>query len=146
MCDRLAMTEASVLLLGCVATKRPYRARAKDLYCSPLWSGRRRYAESTCRPWFVVSALHGLVEPEEYLEPYDPALTDLTAAARRIWGDQVIEALALRVPLAHSMLEVHAGSAYRAAIHEPLRRRGARMVVPLAGLGLGQQLAWYRSR
>lgn len=62
---------ATALLLGCVATKRASRAPAKDLYCSPLWVRRRSYAESSCRPWFILSALHGLVEPDRPLDPYN---------------------------------------------------------------------------
>jgi hypothetical protein len=134
------------LLLGCVATKRANRAPAKDLYCSQLWFGRRRYAESTGRPWFILSALYGLVEPDQLLDPYDLALTDLAAGDRRRWGEEVVAELAARLPLDGAVLEVHAGSAYGKAIEEPLRRRGARISVPLAGLGLGQQLAWYGAR
>jgi hypothetical protein len=146
MCECLAMSEVAALLLGCVATKRACRAPARDLYCSPLWVGRRKYAESTGRPWFILSALHGLVEPLRNLDPYDLALTELVATDRRRWGESVVVELAARVHLDHAVLEVHAGSAYRNAIEEPLCRRGARMSVPLAGLGLGQQLAWYGAR
>jgi hypothetical protein len=142
----VAVVEATALLLGCVATKRPRGGPAKELYCSPLWAGRRRYAEATGQPWFVLSALYGLVEPNRRIDPYDLALTSLSAADRRQWGEAVVADLAARVPLSEACIEVHAGSAYRAAIERPLHDRGARMRVPLAGLGLGQQLAWYGGR
>lgn len=131
------------MLVGCVAKKQTGGAPAKDLYRSTLWRGRRRYAEATGLPWFILSALHGLVEPDQHLAPYNVALSDLTAADRRAWGARVVVDLAERVPLSGAVLEVHAGSAYRNAIQEPLRREGAHMTVPLQGLKLGQQLAWY---
>ena len=146
MCDRPAMSETGALLLGCVATKCANRARAKDMYCSQLWLGRRRYAESTGRPWFILSALYGLAEPDQPLDPYNLALTDLAADDRRRWGEGVVAELAARLTLGGAVFEVHAGNPYRVAIEEPLRRSGGRMSVPLAGLGLGQQLAWYARR
>ena len=137
--------EITALLLGCVKTKLEHGAPAKDLYSSQLWRGRRRYAESTGRRWFVLSACHGLVDPEQFLEPYNLALSALPAVERRAWGEHVVEQLSERVPLEGALFEVHAGSHYRIAIGEPLRRRRAQMTVPLAGLKFAHQVAWYRA-
>jgi hypothetical protein len=52
-----------MILLGCVKRKRDHPATAKDLYSSPLWAGRRAYAESSGVPWLILSAKHGLVDP-----------------------------------------------------------------------------------
>jgi hypothetical protein len=62
-------------LVGCVKTKRSFASPGKDLYASPLFRGRRRYVEASCDRWFVLSALHGLVAPDEVLEPYDVTLS-----------------------------------------------------------------------
>jgi hypothetical protein len=120
--------------VGCVAKKHTEGAPAKDLYRSRLWRGRRRYAESTGVPWFILSALQGLVEPDQHLDPYNVALTDLSASERRECGERVVADLAGPFALAGAVLEVHAGSAYRNAIQEPLRRNGAEISVPLTGL------------
>lgn len=137
--------EATALLLGCVSLKRSERAPAKDLYCSPLWRRRRAYAESSGRPWLILSALHGLVDPDELLDPYDLSLTHLSAAERRAWGERVVDALAKRLDvLTDTIFEVHAGGHYRTPIAAPLKRRGARIEAPLAHIsGVGRQLAWY---
>src|SRR4051794_40246119 len=140
------MAEATALLLGCVKRKLEHGAPAKGLYCSPLWHGRRRYAESTGHPWFILSARHGLVDPEQHLEPYDLALARLPAAERMAWGERVVAQLAERLPLDGAVLEVHAGIEYRTATAGPLQRRGARIICPLEGLKLGPQLAWYRDQ
>lgn len=61
--------------------------------------------------------MHGLVDPERRLAPYDLALTDLDARDRRAWGERVVRALARRFgDLNSKMFEVHAGAAYYAAI------------------------------
>jgi hypothetical protein len=122
----MAVSEITALLLGCVKKKLEHEAPAKDLYSSQLWKGRRGYAESTGRPWYILSARYGLVDAERLLEPYNLALSELPAVERRAWGQRVVEQLAERVSLDGAVFEVHAGSDYRTAIDEPLRRRGAR--------------------
>ena len=84
---------ARVLLLGCVKRKLDHRSLAKDLYCSPLWKRRRAYAEASGRPWRILSAKHGLVDPDALLDPYDVALGSLDAHSRREWGTRVVDAL-----------------------------------------------------
>jgi hypothetical protein len=56
---------ADVVLVGCVKTKLAHAAPARDLYTSTLFRGRRRYAEQTQRPWFILSARWGLLAPQE---------------------------------------------------------------------------------
>src|SRR3954451_23713197 len=119
MCGGNDVSGVTAVLVGCVAKKHTEGAPAKDLYRSTLWRGRRRYAESTGLPWFILSALHGLVEPDQHLDPYNVALTDLSASERREWCEGVVAHLAERLALGGALLEVHAGSAYRKAIEEP---------------------------
>jgi hypothetical protein len=139
--------DPTAILLGCVSQKRRERAPAKELYSSQLWKRRRRYAAASGRPWLILSALHGLVDPDDLLDPYDLALAQLSAVERRAWGERVVDALADRfVVLTGAVFEVHAGSDYRTAIAGPLERHGAAIYVPLAHLRLGQQLAWYAAR
>jgi hypothetical protein len=49
-------------------------APAGDLYVSSLFMGRRRFVEASCDRWFILSALHGGVDPDEVIEPYDESL------------------------------------------------------------------------
>lgn len=92
----------------------------------------------------MVSARYGLVDPREELEPYDLALAELPAAGRRRWSEQVASDLEQTVgPIAGMTVELHAGAVYRQALERPLEARRAILTAPLAGLGIGQQLAWY---
>jgi hypothetical protein len=136
-----------IILVGCVKTKRTRATAAKDLYASPLWRGRRAYAERSGEPWFILSALHGLVRPDERVEPYNLALADLSARERRDWGARVTADLQVELgTLAARRFEIHAGAPYRDALLPRLRSVGADVAVPLAGLPLGRQLQWYRAR
>ncbi len=135
------------ILLGCVKQKRASVSPARDLYRSPLWRGRRRYAEASGDPWLILSAKHGVVAPDDPLSPYDLALADLSARERRLWGAQVVHELERRLGgLEGKHLEVHAGEHYRAAIADGLERSGASLNAPLQGLRLGHQLRWYKSQ
>ena len=136
------------MLIGCVKTKRALRSPAKDLYDSPLWRCRREYAERLGGPWYILSALHGLLESDRCIDPYDLALTDLRVGARRAWSARVLDSLKQQVPsIQGKTIEIHAGAAYvEYGLEEGLRDSGAIVRRPLAQIsGVGSQQAWYRS-
>ena len=60
-----------VLLVSCSKSKLDHPAAAKELYTSPLFRHARHYAEGLGAPWFILSAEHGLVAPDEWLAPYE---------------------------------------------------------------------------
>jgi len=61
----------TIILIQCVSSKREEACKAKRLYNSTYFTRMREYAEATGEPWKILSAKHGLVDPEEVLEPYD---------------------------------------------------------------------------
>jgi hypothetical protein len=137
----------AAVLVGCVKTKQSVPARAADLYRSELFRRRRAYAEARGVPWFVISAEHGLLHPDDLVAPYDRALADQTAEYRAAWGAWVVAKLEDALgPIANRNVEVHAGSAYVDSLREPLRRRRCGLDVPLRHLRQGEQLAWYGDR
>ena len=139
----------SLILLGCVKSKLNATMAAKDLYDSPLWRCRRAYAERFRVPWYILSAKYGLLAPDTRIAPYDLALSDLPAAERRAWSEQVLENLKARVPtLNGNMIEIHAGKAYvEYGVEDGLREAGAIVHRPLAHIvGIGRQRAWYSAR
>jgi len=136
--------DADLLLVACVKAKLGVPAAARDLYISPLFKRERAFAERRGVPWFILSAEHGLVAPDEWLAPYERYLPDTPSHYRAVWGQWVVERLHLLAgPLAGRVVEVHAGAAYVDAIAEPLAVKGASLVEPLRGLTLGERLAWY---
>ncbi|MBY6364208.1 hypothetical protein HQ609_13960 [Rhodococcus corynebacterioides] len=136
--------QADVVLVGCVKSKRPEGALAKDLYTSDYFAKMRAYAESTERPWFILSAEHGLVSPNEWLEPYNCYLPDMSREYRRSWGQKVATQLEAAVgPLTGVVVDIHAGSAYVESTEAALRPLGAVVVDQLRGLSFGRRLSWY---
>lgn len=134
----------TLLLVACVKEKLSRPAAARDLYVSPLFKKERAYAERSGLPWFILSAEHGLVAPDEWLAPYERYLPDAPLSFRRAWGLWVTERLELLAgPLGGQLIEVHAGSAYVDALRVPMAGKGAALNEPLAGLAMGRRLAWY---
>jgi endonuclease-3 len=132
-------------LVGCVKSKATSPAPAQELYTSAMFHGRRAYVERSCDRWFVLSAKHGLVDPDEIIEPYDVSLKDQPVSARAQWAGGVVTELERRVgPLGRFEFEIHAGSAYRDhGLVDALRRAGAGVSIPAEGMSQGQQLALY---
>lgn len=142
---RRALSAApDLVLVGCVKTKLDRPAPARDLYVSPLFRKARAYAEQSGAPWFILSAEHGLVSPDTVLDPYNRYLPETSRDYRAAWGRRVVADLGRAAgTLAGKVVEAHAGMAYTRAIEAGLHAAGAELVEPLAGLGLGQRLAWY---
>jgi hypothetical protein len=132
-------------LVGCVRQQGAGKAPARDLFVSPLFRARRAYVERTCERWYVLSALHGLVAPDEVLAPYDLKLKSLSQAERRAWSGRVLAQLdAALGALGELTFELHAGASYtNEGLVRGLRARGAAVELPAAGLGEAQELAFY---
>ena len=129
-----------VYLVACVSQKLDRRARAADLYRSDWFRKARTYVEEAGSPWYVLSAAHGLVAPSKRLDPYDVTLRDLSAAERRRWGEKTVSQLRRAIGARHpGPIVFLAGRLYR----EPLLAfAGKRAVIPMQGMGIGQQKAW----
>jgi len=141
-------TDAELILVGCVSSKRPEASLAKDLYKSTLWDKRRRYAEATNRPWAILSAEYGLVQPDDVIEPYDRYLgsqaRDYLEQWSRTTGDAVVR---MCRNIGATSVEIHAGKAYiESGLEDRLHQMGIRVVRPLEHLRRGEQLAWYNAR
>jgi len=136
------MLTTPVVLVGCSKSKALGSAPARHLYTSDLFRKSVAYAECRGLPWAILSALHGLVLPDEVLEPYDFSAMKLKAggsASLRVWGDKVAAQLEAAFPRAHFVLL--AGTLYRAAV-APLGT--SRYTEPMAGLEIGERLQWLK--
>jgi len=131
----------ALVLVSCVKTKLDHPAPAKDLYCSAWFGKVRALIEESSADWLVLSALHGLVGPDEIIEPYEVTLNQMRVRARRDWANQVLADL-LPKASAYPAVVFFAGQRYREFLEEPLKAAGARVSVPMKGLQLGHQLSW----
>ncbi len=144
--DETQRPAADIVLVSCVKTKRPEAAAARDLYISPLFRKEREYAERRGVPWYILSAEHGLVDPEQWLAPYERYLPDESLEYRREWGVRVASDLErVEGPLERTVIQIHANAIYVSAVRLNLHSRGAIITDPLRGLGLGKRLQWYNT-
>ncbi len=128
--------QRSITLVACCGPKLSSAAPAADLYVSSLFKKARIYAERRGR-WFILSALHGLVDPTEVIAPYDVTLKKMPAAKRREWGRKV------RVQMENAgliglPLVALAGKDYV----QPLTDAGLVVGQPMKGKSIGKQLQW----
>ncbi len=132
---------AALCLVSCGAAKRPVASRAADLYVSPLFKAARAYAERHAEKWLILSAKHGLLDPESVIEPYDVSLDALSPAERRRWAEDIVEAVLRQVPQG-SIVTLLAGGEYAADLGPRLSARGYDVDLPLASLSIGKRLKW----
>src|SRR3954453_19546231 len=118
----------SVVLVACCGPKLNEPAPAADVYISDLFKKARTYAERRGR-WFILSALHGLLDPSAVIAPYDLTLKKMSAAKRREWGQKVREQME-EAGLVGSPLVALAGADYV----KPLVATGLTVDQPMKGL------------
>ena len=126
-------------LVSCVKEKRSSAAPAKDLYTSALFTKTRRLVEAMNWPWFILSAEHGLVHPEDEIAPYDTTLKSMGVDERRGWAAAVRESLEPHLA-GVGAVAVFAGKPYREFLVPCLRRRGIEVHVRMRKIG--KQLKW----
>lgn len=137
---------ARIGFISCASAKRDRAMPARDLYTSWLFRGARNVVETTCDRWYILSALHGVIDPDTIIAPYDYTLKGATVHERRAWADATwpaVESL-----LNHGdVVEVYAGRDYLGyGLEERILNMGVRIHDPLAGLKLGYRLSWFSAR
>jgi len=128
----LLNTDMQVTLIQCTNSKRSEKSKAKNLYDeSAYFRAMKQYANAKNDEWYILSAKHGLVEPETELEPYDEfGLSETQAAdiAHKLDGFGV------------DVVEVVAGSKYTDPLIPELEARGIDVINNFAGLKIGERL------
>lgn len=131
----------TVVLVSCVGKKLSHPAPAARLYHSAWFGKARAYAEFTGDEWYILSAKHGLLHPEQVIEPYDATLNAMPADERKRWADMVLRQVVEHIP-GCSRVVVLAGRRYRERLVGLMRESGYAVEVPMEGMGIGQQEAW----
>ena len=120
-------------LIACSGAKLGHAAPAAQLYTGQAFRLAMAAAERAGADVIILSALHGAVFPDLPIAPYNLTLSEMAADDRRQWAANVRHALSEYQGRAITVL---AGKHYAAAVESwPNVSR------PLAGLGIGQQLA-----
>jgi hypothetical protein len=153
-----------LMLIGCSKTKKAVdfdprtggRVIPEQLYGSQLFTKRVDYAKARGMRWAVLSARYGVWFPHIGLKAYDQTFADMEAADIAAWhvgvAQRLMEELWESYNLGRSVssikpseltVEIHAGADYCHPLAEILKAVGIAVELPLAGLGIGEQLSWY---
>lgn len=135
----------TVYLVSCVGKKQLGPTAAKDLYISPWFKKARHYVENIGCSWFILSAEHGLVSPDQIIAPYEKTLNTMPIAERRKWAATVISQIDDVLPQLECTVFM-AGQRYREFLISHLQGRNVAIEVPMEGLGIGEQLSWLGNR
>lgn len=129
-----------VALVGCSKMKLDRPAPARELYTSAAFRMSLGYAVREVAPHgrvFILSALHGLLDTERVVAPYDFTMREVVDVGA--WAEGVCAELADLVGPVE--LVIFAGRAYADPIGRVLAgRRGWSVVEPLRGLTQGPRL------
>jgi len=134
-----------IALIGCGAHKARRAAPAREFYQGTMFQHAVIYVEQVLDvPWYALSAGHGLVHPDQVLEPYDVTLpTERNSLERRMWAWRVAQQLLdLGLNVCGQEWLILAGRLYRDPLEQYLR---GRIVAPLRGR-VGQQVAWLKEQ
>ncbi len=136
-----------VFLISCVGKKLDKFAPAKNLYISEWFQKAWAYCHQRSgmgTETYILSAKHGLLWCEEYVDPYELSLSDMPVSDRKAWAAKVYKSLADMENLGGLQVVVLAGDKYREFLVPLLKAAGAVVKVPMAGLGIGEQLAYLK--
>lgn len=136
-------TPTTVVLISCSKSKLTTSAPARELYTGQLFKKALAWAERNEFRWFIVSALHGLLTPNQIVQPYDFTIQDLRGAVEREqWAHKVVGCELTRYACASSKAILLLPKLYRRLIEEQLRLNHITYENPVEGLGIGQQMKW----
>jgi hypothetical protein len=122
-----------VVLVGSSGATATAPGEAGRLFGSDGFARAREHAVHSQLPWFVLSAKHGLLDPDEVITPYEVQIDDQPSVYRTAWGEWVVAQLADRLQLDGVTVEVHGGVDFAQPLRQPLARRGAVLEIPLPG-------------
>ncbi|CAG9235963.1 conserved hypothetical protein [Paraburkholderia tropica] len=140
-----------IYLVSCVGEKHNRAMPAKDLYASDWFTKARQYVERREGVWYILSAKHGLIYPDQVVGPYEQTLNRMPIAERRIWAQRVRERLDVQLPAdlnggpgKGDRCVVLAGIRYREFLIDYLTGRFT-VEIPMDGLAIGKQLQWLKN-
>jgi len=132
------MGNGDVTLISCTNTKRDEPAAARNLYDpSGYFCDMRAYAEARDRPWFILSAKHGLLAPDERIAPYDAVGLTETQAER------IAEELSEQ---GFQPVHITAGKRYTGPLIPALEGCGIDVVEVCRGMRIGERRSWLQTR
>jgi hypothetical protein len=115
--------------------------KAKELYNSPWFHKVLSIVEKMGDEWHIISAEHGLLDPNQIISDYDTTLLKMRKYEREEWAEKVLQKFLPKVKSGDKVIML-AGKYYREFLEEALIRKGVTIEVPTKHLTTGKQLEW----
>jgi cytoplasmic iron level regulating protein YaaA (DUF328/UPF0246 family) len=130
-----------IVLISCASKKLKAKAKAKEIYISPLFKLNIKYALSL-KPdkIFILSAKYGLLDLEQEIEPYNLTLNNFKEDEIKSWAEKILNELSRQANLKEDEFIFLAGEKYRKYIIPKINN----YKIPLKGLGIGKQLKFLK--
>jgi hypothetical protein len=140
--DAPTMQQPDIILLGSVGERVNVPAPAKEVFREMSFQLARLEAEISGSDWFVLSAEHGLLAPNEWLSPDSRTLADMDPDYRVTWAGWVVARLESMVgSLDHMLVRVDAPSEVIGPLLTHLQDAGAVVSSGSVGLSLPPTMA-----
>jgi len=136
----------TIVLISCSKSKLDKPAPARELYTGQLFKKAVAWTERQGHQWFVISALHGLVAPNQSIASYNYSLKDRRGSREReSWAHLAIRALSpIHLPRGSRAILIMP-ELYRRFIQPELDRASITYSNPLQRLAIGKQMQWLDS-
>jgi hypothetical protein len=131
-----------VVLISCVSKKLPHKAKAKDLYISPLFKMNLAFARSL-KPdkIYILSAKYGLVGLGQEIGPYERTLNTMSKYEVKDWAERVKGQMRRKIDFKNDQIVFLAGEKYRKFLIPIFHK----VSIPLKGLSIGRQLQYLKN-
>ena len=131
----------TIVLVSCTSMKKKGFYKAKELYNSPWFHKVLSIVERMGDQWYIISAEHGLLDPNQIILDYNTTLLKMKKNQREDWAKKVLKDF---LPLVESgdKVIILAGKYYREFLEPELIKKGVTIEVPTKHLTTGKQLEW----
>jgi hypothetical protein len=134
----------TVVLVGCGSKKRAGTHPAKDVYTGILFEAARAVAERHASAWFILSAKHGIIEPERPVESYDQRLPKNRRELEQFWKPNRGDLREKLVP--GDRVVFLAGEPYVRYLAAWLQADGFQVLNPVEGMPMGIRIQWLKTK
>jgi len=135
------------VLIGCGSAKREETSAARDLYTSDFFRKRERYGAEFGHDFYIISAKHHVLDPDESIAPYDRTITELDGEAVTEWAEETASQIRSLDWEGIDIVDVLLGLDYL----QPLKEHGAFTRIPATPTfpfqehaGNGEQKQWMK--
>ena len=131
------------VFISCVKSKRKTKAKARDMYISPLFRYSLKYALSLTseNKIYILSAKYGLLKLDEVINPYELTLNIMNESEKKKWAYKVYFQMKKHGINFNEEAVFLTGKNYR----KYLMTKFSNATAPLKNLGLGMQLNFYKN-